>query len=208
MHGSVWRFLTAFLLILVATLSRGQGLLGDVPDAPARSSVRPVYLPPVVEPVAPVFPGTPFRPVPPVITGKPPLVRSAGIIFAGHVTSVGHATSPFDKSPPSTAITFQVDHAILGATTGRSLTIHEWAGLWQQGERYRVGEHVFLFLYPPSRLGLTSPVGGRMGRFVIDSRDRIMMNEQNASGFAFDPVISGRTIVPYSDFAQAVQRAQ
>jgi hypothetical protein len=207
MQGSVWRFLLAFLLILIATLSRGQGLVGDVPDVPARSLVRPIYLPPV-EPVPPVIAGTPLRPVPPVVTGKPPLVRSAGIIFAGRVTSVGHVALPFDKSPPSTAITFQVDHAILGATTGRSLTIHEWAGLWQQGERYRVGERVFLFLYPPSRLGLTSPVGGRMGRFVIDSQDRIVMDEQNAASFAFDSVISGRTIVPYSDFAQAIHRAQ
>jgi hypothetical protein len=30
------------------------------------------------------------------------------------------------------------------------------------------GEHILLFLYPPSRLGLTSPVGGSRGQVALD----------------------------------------
>jgi len=41
--------------------------------------------------------------------------------------------------------------------------------LWSFGLRYRRGERALLFLYPPSRLGLTSWVGGPLGRFAVDS---------------------------------------
>jgi len=40
-------------------------------------------------------------------------------------------------------------------------------GVWENGQRYRVGEKVFLFLYQPSKLGLTSIVGGPQGRMSI-----------------------------------------
>ncbi|MGA7930571.1 MAG: hypothetical protein WCA20_31815 [Candidatus Sulfotelmatobacter sp.] len=59
-----------------------------------------------------------------------------------------------------------------GTSPGQSLTIQEWAGLWTSGERDRVGERVLLFLYSPSKSGLTSPVAGAMGRFAMDSQGR------------------------------------
>ncbi len=31
------------------------------------------------------------------------------------------------------------------------------------------GQHILLFLYPPSRLGFTSPVGGPLGQIALDS---------------------------------------
>lgn len=31
------------------------------------------------------------------------------------------------------------------------------------------GQHILIFLYPPSRLGLTSPVGGSLGQVALDS---------------------------------------
>jgi hypothetical protein len=98
-----------------------------------------------------------------------------------------------------------------GTSAGQSLTIHEWAGLWTNGERYRVGEHVLLFLYSPSKLGLTSPVAGAIGKFAMDSQGRIMMNAQQAAALAADPVLAGGTggksVVTYADFAQAVRRS-
>jgi len=30
------------------------------------------------------------------------------------------------------------------------------------------GEHILIFLYPPSRLGFTSPVGGSLGQIALD----------------------------------------
>jgi len=135
------------------------------------------------------------------------LVRSAGIIFSGRVTSIGRAPSSPGQARVSTSITFQVERAMRGASPGRSLTIHEWAGLWSGGERYRVGEHVLLFLYSPSKLGLTSPVAGAMGRFAVDSEGRIKMSLQHVEALAADPVLGGKAVIPYADFVRAVQRS-
>jgi len=95
-----------------------------------------------------------------------------------------------------------------GASAGHTLTIHEWAGLWTSGERYRVGERVLLFLYAPSRLGLTSPVAGAMGKFAMDPQGRIIMSPQHVATLATDPILSGKTVVPYDDFVQAVRRRE
>jgi hypothetical protein len=98
-----------------------------------------------------------------------------------------------------------------GASAGQSLTIQEWAGLWAGGERYRVGEHVLLFLYSPSKLGLTSPVAGGIGKFAMDAQGRIVMNAVQAASVAIDPILAvstgGKSLVPYADFERAVQRS-
>ncbi len=110
--------------------------------------------------------------------------QAAGLIFSGHVTFVGHAEATASSPAASaTVITFRVEHAIHGVSAGQQLTIHEWAGLWHLGERYRVGEHVLLFLFPPSRLGLTSPVSGALGRFPITASGGVRF--QPAHRYAF-----------------------
>ena len=47
------------------------------------------------------------------------------------------------------------------------------AGAFDAAAPYRPGQRVFLFLYPRSKLGLTSAVGGDAGRFLIDSSGNI-----------------------------------
>ena len=105
------------------------------------------------------------------------------------------------------AITFHVEKAIRGATPGADFTISQWIGLWSGGQRYRVGDRMLLFLYPPSKLGLTSCVAGPIGRFSIDSRGRVLLSAQHLSAFRADPVLAGKSRVSFSDFAMAVQRA-
>jgi hypothetical protein len=134
------------------------------------------------------------------------LVHSAGTIFAGRVVFIGHAASPLRPNPACTTVTFQVENAIRGASRGQNLTIHEWAGLWRSGERYRVGERVLLFLYSPSKLGLTSPVAGAMGKFMMDSRGQVVMGAQHVATFAGDPILGGKAVVSYAEFALAVRR--
>ncbi|MFZ0773216.1 MAG: hypothetical protein WCA49_03010 [Candidatus Sulfotelmatobacter sp.] len=236
MTGMGWRLLAAFSLIFVAALLRGQDVAYD-----RSSGLTPTLAPsrysPITEPVPPPEPvDVPLRyPVAPGSIALPQMVfpqivfrqivRSAGIIFAGRVISVGRdagrvertAATPFGQGAASTAVTFRVEHAIRGSSAGHNLTIHEWSGLWTSDERYRVGERVLLFLYSPSRLGLTSPVAGLMGRFAINPQGQIVMNAQNAASLAADPwlsgkmlsgkVLSGKTIVPYADFLEAVRRA-
>ncbi len=103
------------------------------------------------------------------------LTRSAGYIFAATVTSIEHAAPVEGNAVGLVRITFRVEQAVRGVKAGQLLTIREWAGLWDTGERYRPGQRVMLFLYPPSRLGLTSAVGGPQGRFSLDRSGQIVL---------------------------------
>jgi hypothetical protein len=153
-------------------------------------------------------PGRPPRRVPvnPTESPLPQISRAAGTIFSGTVISILPARS--GQSPPTVAITFRVEHAIRGVHAGQHLTIFQWIGLWSSGQRYRVGERVLLFLYPPSKLGLTSCVGGPMGRFDIDSFGRVQLSEPHLSVFRADPVLSRKSYVSLHDFTQAVRQAR
>jgi hypothetical protein len=135
------------------------------------------------------------------------IARPAGIIFSGRVMAVGRSDSSGGRDPASTTITFQVGQAIRGVSAGQTLTIHEWAGLWAKGERYRVGERVVLFLFPPSRLGLTSPVAGPWGRFEIDRRGRVVLNAYHAGILESHAQAGAKNVVPYPEFVLALRRA-
>lgn len=102
--------------------------------------------------------------------------RIAGVIFSGSVLSVERGGAEGERGKGVTRITFRVEQAIRGVRRGQVLQVSEWAGLWNGGERYRTGERVLLFLYPNSKLGLTSPVGGAMGRFAMDGPTRVLLN--------------------------------
>ncbi|HEY4661209.1 MAG TPA: hypothetical protein VIG91_06885 [Terriglobales bacterium] len=113
-------------------------------------------------------------------SGEPLLVsrqvlRDSGRIFSGTVLRVEHRNSDSSSALATTRITLRVDEAIRNVRRGQTLEINEWAGLWQSGERYRPGQRVLLFLYPPSRLGLTSPVGNRAGRFAVNRAGSITL---------------------------------
>src|SRR2546421_12196791 len=41
---------------------------------------------------------------------------------------------------------------------------------------------MLIFLYPPSRLGLTSPIGGAAGQVVLDSRGEIVKTSPPEAG--------------------------
>jgi len=118
--------------------------------------------------------------VPPVPTGhiptEPrPVIQSAGFAFAGTVKAVEHIAAVGRNRIGTTRITFHVDTPIRGVRAGQTLVISEWAALWSSGERYRPGERVCLFLYPLSKLGLTSPVRGPAGRFRVRGPGRIVV---------------------------------
>jgi hypothetical protein len=202
MAGSCWRLLAFVSLSIVVVpvflfsqdwaANRMSGVAGSPLFAERLANPEPIG----VSPKNPTFPGT---------NGLLEITRAAGIIFSGHVTSVGRAPSA-GRAYASTSITFQVEHPMRGTKAGESLTIHEWSGLWTRGEHYRVGERVLLFLYPPSRLGLTSPVAGIGGRFAVDPHGRVLINAQNRAALSADPLSTARTAIPYADFARAVLR--
>ncbi len=119
------------------------------------------------------------------------LSRRAGMIFAGTVlaTATPTATSQnvtgqnatsqnaaadhlqagaVPRATPGVQLSFRVDEAIAGVEPGQVLTIHEWAGAWSMHRPMSKGQHILIFLYPPSRVGLTSPVGGSLGQVALD----------------------------------------
>jgi hypothetical protein len=119
------------------------------------------------------------------------LSRRAGMIFAGTVLTatpltaaaqgvttqtVTTQTATPDRAvpaavpgtPPAVQLSFRVDQAIVGVEQGQILTIHEWAGAWSMHRPMSSGQHILIFLYPLSRLGFTSPVGGALGQIALD----------------------------------------
>jgi hypothetical protein len=119
------------------------------------------------------------------------LSRRAGMIFAGTVLTAAAQTVTTQTAAPDRAIpgavsrttpgttlavqlSFRVDQAIAGVEQGQILTIHEWAGAWSMHRPMRSGEHILIFLYPLSRLGFTSPVGGGRGQVALDPTGKIV----------------------------------
>lgn len=115
-----------------------------------------------------------------------PILRDSARIFSGTVLQVEHRNSGSSSGLATTRIRFRVDEAIRNVRRGQVIEVNEWGGLWQSGERYRPGERVLLFLYRPSKLGLTSPVGSHAGRFPVDRAGRVLL--PNPRGRASQPV--------------------
>jgi hypothetical protein len=144
------------------------------------------------------------------------LSQKAGYIFAGTVTNVRkiQPTGPYNVA--TMQVTLRVDQAIRGVQPRQVITIREWIGLWSNGDRYREGERMLLFLYGKSKLGLTSPVSGAFGRFDIDQDGEIVLEAARVSGLAADPVLKvplrgippwNSTTIRAQDFRRAVVRA-
>jgi hypothetical protein len=186
-------------------------------------TARPVSLPPAtkdsVRNPALRLPITirPGKPLPPPIAPHFPirtpgnsfhdLARASGTIFSGTVTRIERRPANHAQALTSVAITLHVEGAIRGVRQGEDFTLFEWAGLWSSGQRYRIGERVLLFLYPASKLGLTSCVAGPIGRFAVDAWGRVLLSAQHLSAFRTDPVLGGKSRLGFSDFALAVRHA-
>ena len=187
MLSSFWKF---FVVALILT----SVFLPVVAEQPARSQIPRTNLR-----------GSPDSHHP------PPLTRSSGYIFAGTVKSVDRL-APKGNGVATIQISFHVDQAMQGVRTGQMLTIREWAGLWESGERYRPGERVLLFLYPPSKLGLTSPVRGPIGRFRIGPGGQVALDPRRIGVPTVRPGmrdrLTGRTSVSPRDLVRFFRSAE
>jgi len=219
MHG---RSCSCLLASFVFTLAIVALILAPVPLAAQSNRARPApnysfpLLPPHAIPIGdpitePIARPPRFPIASPGTIGLPQIVQAAGAIFSGTVTAI----TPRSASPPAgrgdsvatIAITFHVERAIRGVIPGEDFTISQWMGAWTGGQRYRVGDRGLLFLYPRSRLGLTSCVGGPIGRFQIDPLGRIALSAQQTSAFRSDPQLRGKSLLSFRDFVAAVERA-
>ena len=129
------------------------------------------------------------------------LSHRAGMIFAGTVltavtqtainqtaltqTATAQTAAPdravsaaVPRTTPAVQLSFRVDRAIAGVEQGQILTIHEWAGAWSMHRPMSSGQHILIFLYPLSRLGFTSPVGGSLGQVALDPSGKIVANSE------------------------------
>jgi hypothetical protein len=136
------------------------------------------------------------------------------MIFSGTVTSVRPIRATRTDEVETAQISFHVDHAIRGVKNRQTLVVREWAGLWAAGSRYRTGERVLLFLYPPSKLGLTSPVGGAVGQFAFDDQGRVIIgnavNPEPRFGVPGSPAtfkLPRSNRVTYGQFVRAIRQA-
>jgi len=113
------------------------------------------------------------------------LSRRAGMIFAGTVLGSTPPTTTIDRtipaSIPAVQVSFRVDRAIAGVARGQVLTIREWAGASSMQRPMIKGQHILIFLYPPSRLGLTSPVGGSLGQVALDASGKNVVERKAAA---------------------------
>ena len=147
-------------------------------------------------------------PAKPEIPNLHGMVERSGYVFAGTVKSVERIKPRSQDRVGVMRITFYVDKAYRGLRTGQIFAIHEWAGLWESGERYRRGERVMLFLYPPSSLGLTSPVPN--GRFPVDHGGRIVVpspRRWSVGGLPRGQLPPNRRI-SFRDLSLALRRAE
>ena len=128
------------------------------------------------------------------------LAHRAGIIFAGTVLATAAQTVTPEAATeravpgaiPSIQWRFRVDEAIAGVESGQILTVREWAGASSMHRSLQPGERILVFLYPPSRLGLTSPVGGPLGLITLASSGKNLT--ATASGEHLDP--ANASLVP------------
>jgi hypothetical protein len=124
------------------------------------------------------------------------LSRRAGMIFAGTVLTAAAQTAATDRAVPAVQLSFRVDRAIAGVERGQILTIHEWAGAWSMHRPIRSGQHILIFLYPPSRLGFTSPVGGSLGQVALDPSGKNVAEQKPAADIGLRNESSSRPRVP------------
>lgn len=144
------------------------------------------------------------------------LAQKARYIFAGTVLQV-HKIEPAGPYGVATIrVSLRVDRPILGVHAHQVIAIREWAGLWEDGDRYREGERLLLFLYGKSKLGLTSVVAGDSGRFNVDRGEKIVLQAARAVAVS-DQILKislrstsprNRPTVRGHDFRRAVVRAQ
>jgi hypothetical protein len=123
------------------------------------------------------------------------LVRRSALIFSGIVLKVEHHASSL-TSPPTSS---RCRRRFVGVRRGQIVEFNEWGELWQAGERYRTGEQVLLFRYPPSKAGLTSLGGGRSGHLQMDRAGQVLVDE----GDGCEP-----PPLPVKKFVAAIRRSE
>jgi len=113
----------------------------------------------------------------------PEMTDSAGMVFYGRCLAV-ETSSP--NGILAKRYSFKVIEALKGVEPDQVVTFQQISGSGSFGipgiPAYQKGQEVLLFLYPESRLGLTSPVGMGQGLFQPQELSDGRMGFSNAFG--------------------------
>jgi len=135
------------------------------------------------------------------------VTNHAATIFVGKVISLEARPLASSDQVGCVQITLQVEQGIRGARAGEHFSFREWVGLWSGADRYRAGQRMMLFLYTPSALGLTSPVGGGAGRLSIDASGRVRLSPTQQQSIQVSQTLDVRSRrVPVRDLVRAIRR--
>ncbi|HYE74119.1 MAG TPA: hypothetical protein VEF04_12350 [Blastocatellia bacterium] len=106
----------------------------------------------------------------------------AGRVVHGRVVAVRSGLHPQQPNVSVLFVKIQVIEMLKGAPAPEISFMQYAGGSFSHLPQYRLGEEIMLFLYPESRLGLTSPVGEGQGKFVarndVRTGRRVLLNEQ------------------------------
>lgn len=109
------------------------------------------------------------------------MTERAGNIVVGRIANLRVGPHPKYHNVAALYVTVKVEEMLKGAPA-ETFTFMQFSGLMPaEGSAkglsaaqslpdvpaYRVGEELVLFLYPPSKVGFTSPVGGSQGKFLV-----------------------------------------
>jgi hypothetical protein len=152
------------------------------------ATAAPAQRPPLAQPFAPATLGQ--------------MTRKAGMIFAGTVLRVERISADV----PEIRTTFYVSRAVCGTRARQNVIVREFLPTMELPP-YRRGQKVFLFLYPDSGTGLTSPVGGTVGRFAVDQHGNVLLRSDQPHLGAGRAATQGGAPrrVPYSRFIRALR---
>jgi hypothetical protein len=110
------------------------------------------------------------------------MARSAGPVFSGRVTAVQPDQV---HGLPVTRVTFQVADGLRGVTGGSTTLTFLGGGKSGQFSRivpgmptFSVGEDWVMLAYPPSKIGLTAPVGLHQGAFRVHGNQGGTLREE------------------------------
>ena len=132
------------------------------------------------------------------------MVRVADRIFWGRCLQAESGREP-STGLAATTYTFEVLRGLKGAHAGDSIRFRQLSGGPAGGIRglpeFSAGQEILLFLYPDSRLGLTSPVGlaqgmfrvgkgGRGAQFVLNRVGNANLLDRASSGQIRGPTLS------------------
>jgi hypothetical protein len=136
------------------------------------------------------------------------VTQKAALIFTGTVISIAPVRASGSDETSTVGITFQIEQSLRGLRAGQRYTIREWASLWTSGPRYRLGQRMMLFLYSPSRAGLTSPVEGRLGRYDVDRSGQVAIPPTRLPTPIMlpRPIAAGPQHVPIRTFSRAIRQ--